>query len=80
VFDFFPTEPKEAVMIPLGELKHISPDTELRTALQLMNRGGVNQLPVMMESQAVGILSRDDVITFLHTIQELGTKAPARET
>ena len=60
------------VMIPLGELKHVDPDTELGTAFQLMDRDGVNQLPVMKEGQAVGMLSRDDVITFLRTIKELG--------
>jgi Zn-dependent protease len=60
------------VMLPLGELKRIGPDTELWTALQLMDRDGVNQLPVMTDSQVVGMLSREDVITFLRTVQELG--------
>jgi Zn-dependent protease/CBS domain-containing protein len=60
------------VMIPLGELKRIGPDTELWTALQLMDRNGVNQLPVMTENQVVGMLSRDDVISFLRTVRELG--------
>ena len=60
------------VMLPLGELKRISPDKELWTALQQMDRDGVNQLPVMTDSQVVGMLSREDVITFLRTVQELG--------
>jgi len=60
-------------MIPLEEMKRISPDTELWTALQLMDRDGVNQLPVMTNNQVVGMLSRDDVISFLRTIRELGT-------
>jgi CBS domain-containing protein len=60
------------VMLPLGELKRISPDTELWTALQLMDRNGVNQLPVMTDSKVVGMLSRDDVLSFLRTVQELG--------
>jgi Zn-dependent protease/CBS domain-containing protein len=61
------------VMLPLAEFKRVSPDTELWTALQLMDRDGVNQLPVMTDSQVVGMLSREDVITFLRTLQELGT-------
>jgi Zn-dependent protease len=60
------------VMLPLDELKRIGPDTELWTALQLMDREGVNQLPVMTDSTVVGMLSREDVITFLRTVQELG--------
>ena len=60
------------VMIALGELKRISPDKELWAALQQMDRDGVNQLPVMTDSQVVGMLSREDVITFLRTLQELG--------
>jgi CBS domain-containing protein len=60
------------VMLPLEELKRISPDAELWTALQQMDRDGVNQLPVMSDDQVIGMLSREDVITFLRTLQELG--------
>jgi Zn-dependent protease len=61
------------VMLPLDRLMRISPDRELWAALQQMDRDGVNQLPVMTDSQVVGMLSREDVITFLRTLQELGT-------
>ena len=61
------------VMLPLAELKRISPDGELLSALQLMDGDGVNQLPVMTNSQVVGMLSREDVITFLRTLQEMET-------
>ena len=61
------------VMLPLEESKRISPATKLWAALELMDRGGVNQLPVMTDSQVVGMLSREDVISFLRTVQELGT-------
>jgi CBS domain-containing protein len=37
-----------------------------------MDRDGVNQLPVISDGQVVGMLSREDVITFLRTLQELG--------
>jgi Zn-dependent protease len=59
-------------MLPLDKLMRISPDKELSTALQQMDRDGVNQLPVMTDSRVVGMLSREDVITFLRTVQELG--------
>jgi Zn-dependent protease/CBS domain-containing protein len=60
------------VMLPLDKLKHITADTDLWAALQMMNRDGVNQLPVMSDSHMAGMLSREDVITFLGTLQELG--------
>ncbi len=54
------------------------PDRELWTALQQMHRDGVNRLPVMTDSQVVGMLSREDVLTFLRTLQELGAEITAR--
>ena len=63
------------VMLPLEQSKRIDVDSELWAALQEMDRDGVNQLPVTRDDHVVGMLSRDDVITFLRTLQELGTKA-----
>jgi len=60
------------VMLPLEQLKRPDPDAELWTALQQMDRDGVNQLPVTRDNQVIGMLSREDVITFLRTLQELG--------
>ena len=61
------------VMLPLEQLKRLDPDTELWPALEEMDRDGVNQLPVTRDHHVVGMLSREDVITFLGTLQELGT-------
>jgi len=61
------------VMLPLDQMKRITPETEVWTALQQMDRDGVNQLPVTTDGQVVGMLSREDVITFLRTVQELST-------
>ena len=57
----------------MEQLKCIDPDTELWTALQKLDRNGVNQLPVTRDNHVIGMLSREDVITFLRTLQELGT-------
>ena len=59
-------------MLPLEKMKWIGPDKELWTALEQMDRDGVNQLPVMTNGHMVGMLSHEDVITFLRTLQELG--------
>jgi len=49
-----------------------NPDAEVWTALQKLDRNGVNQLPVTRDHHVVGMLSREDVISFLRTLQELG--------
>lgn len=71
--DEWPTTSAAQVMLPLEKMKRVSPDRELWTALEQMDRDGVNQLPVMTDGRMVGMLSRDDVITFLRTLQELGS-------
>ncbi|MFN0172704.1 MAG: site-2 protease family protein [Bryobacteraceae bacterium] len=66
------TTSADQVMLPLEQLKRTGPDTGLWTALQQMDRDGVNQLPVTRDNRVIGMLSREDVITFLGTVQELG--------
>ncbi len=58
-------------MIPLEKLKTIRPDAGLWSALQEMDRDGVNQLPVLDGDRLVGVLSREDVINYLRTLVEL---------
>lgn len=60
------------VMIPIDKSKWVSPDEELWTALEEMDHTGVNQLPVVEDGRVKGMLSREDVITFLRTLRELG--------
>lgn len=60
------------VMVPLEQMRRLSPETGLWSALQQMDRDGVNQLPVMTDHRVLGMLGREDVITYLRTLQELG--------
>jgi Zn-dependent protease len=69
----WPTTSAAQAMIPRDKLMHIDPDKELWTALQQMDRDGVNQLPVIAGNRVIGMLSREDVITFLRTAQELAS-------
>jgi Zn-dependent protease len=64
----------DQAMLPLDQLKSIDPDAELWTAFEKLDRDGVNQLPVTRNHQVAGMLSRDDVISFLRTLQDLETK------
>jgi CBS domain-containing protein len=69
----WPSTTAAQVMLPFDKLKRTGPDTPLWTALQQMDRDGVNQLPVTRDNQVLGMLSRDGVVTYLRTLQELGT-------
>lgn len=62
----------DAAMIPLTESQHVSPDTDLWQALQLMGRDGVNQLPVMAEGNVRGMLTREDIINALRAPRQPG--------
>jgi signal-transduction protein with cAMP-binding, CBS, and nucleotidyltransferase domain len=41
----------------------------------MMDRNGVNQMPVIRDQHVIGMLSREDAITFLRTLQEFGTSS-----
>ncbi len=56
------------VMIPTSKFKTVTPGMGLWNALESMDRDGVNQLPVMNENKLVGLLSRDDLISYLRTM------------
>jgi len=60
------------VMTPAAETRQVTPETELWSALEEMDRDGVNQLPVMKDGELLGILGRDDVISYLKLLREIG--------
>ncbi len=60
------------VMLPMEQLKCVGPDAELWSALEMMDRNGFNQLPVVRDRHVIGMLSREDAITFLATLQQFG--------
>jgi Zn-dependent protease/predicted transcriptional regulator len=61
----------DAVMRPLAGLQSVRPDAPLATALEVMARQNVNQLPVMSNSHLEGVLSRAEVVNYLQTRAEL---------
>jgi CBS domain-containing protein len=66
----WPTATAAQVMLPIEQVKRVGPDTELWAALEEMERDELNQLPVMVDSQCLGMLGRDDLINFLRTRQK----------
>jgi CBS domain-containing protein len=68
----WPVKMVDQIMIPVSKVVTVGPDTELFEAIQEMDRDGVNQLPVLQAGQVLGVLTREDVISFLRRLQAGG--------
>jgi Zn-dependent protease len=64
----------EEAMIQAGNMQWVRPDSELWDALERMDQNGVNQLPVIQDDQIAGLLTRENVISFLRTLQEFRSR------
>jgi Zn-dependent protease len=61
----------EHVMVPVGRLATVSPSDPALIALQRMQSGDYNQLPVLEGGRMVGLLTRGDVLRFLQLRESL---------
>ena len=59
-------------MIPNEKLMSVAPNTELLTALQIMDEAGVAQVPVNENGQMSGILSREQILRYISLSHSLG--------
>jgi Zn-dependent protease/CBS domain-containing protein len=76
----WPSTTLSEVMVPLDRIHHVSPSDSLLSAMELMNRSGVNQLAVLEDGHFAGIVSRGDVLRAVALDLELGDsegKTPA---
>lgn len=62
----------QAAMKPLEKIHSVTPDTPVMSALEIMGREDVNQLPVMSDGHMAGILSRAHVLELLRSKSEMG--------
>lgn len=60
------------VMTPWARLTWVTPDTELLTALRLMDDAQVGHLPVMDDQQLCGVLTREEVLHYVRLRMALG--------
>ncbi len=67
--ELWPVTTVDQVMVPTAKLLQIGPDTDIWAAMEQMDQDGVNQLPVFAEGQLLGMLTREDVISFLRRTQ-----------
>jgi Zn-dependent protease len=68
----WPATTTAQAMLPIDQTHWVQPDGELWAALEAMERDGVNQLPVRVGNQILGMLSRESIFGFLRTLQEVG--------
>ena len=61
----------EQVMVSLKHLAKVTPNTELLSALQMMDDANVAQLPVLEGDDLVGMLSREQIVHYIRTRTEL---------
>jgi Zn-dependent protease/CBS domain-containing protein len=59
------------VMRPIDQLRTIAPDAPITTALEVMGREDVNQLPVTSNGHLEGIVSRGNILRLLQNRTEL---------
>ncbi len=59
------------VMKPIEEIHTVKPETLVSEALEIIGREDVNQLPVFSDGRLEGIISRDRILRYLLTRQEL---------
>ena len=60
------------VMRPIKDVRAVAPDDSLKSALEVMSRDDVNQLPVVSNGHLEGMLSRTQLFAYLQTHAELG--------
>ena len=60
------------VLTPLDQLHVVGPQTSLWDALSKMTEVNVNQVPVMMDGKMVGMVTRENLLSFIRRRSELG--------
>lgn len=61
----------DRVMKPLAALQTVCPGETLASAMAVMTRENINEMPVVEDGQLLGLLDRSDILRFLENIVEL---------
>lgn len=67
----WPLTPVQQIMKPLDKLHVVAPETPAMEALEMMAREDLNQLPVVSDNHAEGMLSRSNIVEALRSRREL---------
>ncbi len=70
--DLWRSKTVREAMTPLAKLKSVRPDEELNNVLQILAQNDINQVPVVQGNDIVGVVARDNIISFINVANELG--------
>ena len=68
----WPNRTVREAMTPFANLKSVGPDEDLATALRILTGQNINQLPVVKDGNIVGMIARDNLLSFISVRSELG--------
>ncbi|HEX78767.1 MAG TPA: CBS domain-containing protein [Dehalococcoidia bacterium] len=60
------------VMTPLDKIQRVNPDDDLASVLKMLTEQDINQLPVVENDNIVGIIGRDNLLSFINVRDRLG--------
>jgi Zn-dependent protease/CBS domain-containing protein len=70
--DLWPKKTVGEVMTLLDKMKSVKADDPLSATMQLLNDEDLNQVPVVEGTSVVGMVARDNLLSFIHARAELG--------
>jgi Zn-dependent protease/CBS domain-containing protein len=53
------------IMKPIDKLKRVTPDENLSTVLNILTQENLNHVPVMVDGQMIGMVTRDNLLNFV---------------
>jgi len=68
----WPSSTLKQAMTPLDKLKSVSPDDDLSKVMQMLTDADINQVLVVENGSILGIIGRDNLLSFINIRGELG--------
>jgi Zn-dependent protease len=69
----WPAKTLAEAMTPFAKLKLVGPDEDLAAVLRILTEQNINQLPVVKDGNIIGMIARDNLLSFISVRSELGT-------
>jgi hypothetical protein len=68
----WPVKSVREIMTPIDKMRQARPDDDLPSLMYLLAEQDVNQVPVLQDNSIVGMVWRDNLLTFIHLRSDLG--------
>ena len=59
-------------MTPFDKLRWVRPDEDLASVLRILIENDINQVPVIQDHSVVGVIGRDNILSFVDVRSQLG--------